>query len=176
MDSRPKNQEVSWNSTMADCDKNILPRFTPAKEKLQFMLEFSRSVAAVLQGDQSLARHFKVPLASDNMAGKIDPLFGELQLVKDDKGEVDDDVRWIDILLAPTYTPTRREDGHFYLHLDGRKGWVKISESDHNFIESGLPQKLIDPRSYPSDLHAEEATMGLVESLLLDLNKLASQS
>jgi hypothetical protein len=73
------------------------------------------------------------------MAGKIDPLFSELQLVKDDKGEVDDDVCWINILLAPTYTPTRQEDGHFYLHLDGRKGWVKIPESDHNFIESGLP-------------------------------------
>ncbi|KAL3459606.1 hypothetical protein BJX64DRAFT_291113 [Aspergillus heterothallicus] len=177
MDSNPKNQEVSkvQNSNMADCDKNILAHFTPAKEKLQLMLEFSRSIAAVIQDDQSLARHFNVPLASDNMAGKIDPLFGELQLVKDDEGEVDNDIHWIDILFAPTYAPTRREDGHFYLRLDGRRGWIKISESDHNFIESGLPQKLINPRSYPSDLHAEQATMGLVESLLLDLNKLASQ-
>jgi hypothetical protein len=96
--------------------------------------------------------------------------------VKDNEGEVDNDVRWLDIVLAPTYTPERREDGYYYVQLDGRKGLIRITESDHNFIESGLPQKLINPRSYPSDVQSEEETMRLVEELLLDLNERASQS
>jgi hypothetical protein len=110
------------------------------------------------------------------MAGKIDPLFGNIQLVKNNEGEVDNDIRWLDIVLAPAYTPERREDGYYYLQLDGRKGLIRITESDHNFIESGLPQKLINPRSYPSDVQSEEVTMRLVEGLLLNLNELASQS
>ncbi|KAL3484441.1 hypothetical protein BJX62DRAFT_243913 [Aspergillus germanicus] len=109
------------------------------------------------------------------MAGKIDSLFGNIQLVQDDQGEVDNDIRWLDIVLATTYTPKRREDGYYYLQLNGRKGLIRVAESDHNFIESGLPQKLINPRFYPSDVQSEEETMRLVEELLLNLNELASQ-
>jgi hypothetical protein len=110
------------------------------------------------------------------MAGKIDSLFGNIQLVQDDQGEVDNDIRWLDIVLATTYTPKRREDGYYYLQLNGRKGLIQVAESDHNFIKSGLPQKLINPRFYPSDVQSEEETMRLVEELLLNLNELASQS
>jgi hypothetical protein len=143
---------------------------------LQLTLELSQSLAAVLEGENSLARHFNIPLASDTMAGKIDSLFGNIQLVQDDQGEVDNDIRWLDIVLARTYTPKRREDGYYYLQLNGRKGLIQVAESDHNFIKSGLPQKLINPRFYPSDVQSEEETMRLVEELLLNLNELASQS
>ncbi|KAL2801651.1 hypothetical protein BJX63DRAFT_416824 [Aspergillus granulosus] len=178
MDSSAQEQNASGvgcNSALTDCSKKLRAHFSPTQQRLQSTLELSQSLAAVLEGYNSLARHFNIPLASDTMAGKIDPLFGNLQLVKDDEGEVDNDIRWLDIVLAPTYKPERREDGYYYLQLDGRKGLIRVSEADHNFIESGLPQKLINPRSYPSDVQSEEDTMRVVEGLLLNLNELASQ-
>ncbi|KAH8430208.1 uncharacterized protein LDX57_007877, partial [Aspergillus melleus] len=95
--------------------------------------------------------------------------------MKDDEGKVDNTICWLDVVLASSYNPARREDGCYYLQLDGRSGLIRVSESDHNFIESGLPQKLIDPRSYPRDVKSEEETMQLVGGLLLNLNKVASQ-
>ncbi|KAL4744429.1 hypothetical protein BDW72DRAFT_209028 [Aspergillus terricola var. indicus] len=159
-----------------DCDQKIRDRFIPAWQRLQSTLELSRSLSAVLQGNNSLARHFDIPLAGDSMAKKINPLFGKLHLMEDEEGEVDNDISWLDIVLLPTYQPTRRDDGCYYLQLNGRKGLIKVSESDHNFIQSGLPQKLVDPCSYPSDVQSEGETLQLVEGLLLRLNKLALQS
>ncbi|CEL11773.1 hypothetical protein ASPCAL14869 [Aspergillus calidoustus] len=166
---------VGCNPALTACSTKLRAHFSPTQHRLQLTLDLSQSLATVLEGDNSLARHFKIPLASDTMAGKIDALFGNIQLVKDNEGEVDNDVRWLDIVLAPTYTPERREDGYYYLQLDGRKGLIRITESDHNFIKSGLPQKLINPRYYPSDVQSEEEAMRLVEELLLDLNERASQ-
>jgi hypothetical protein len=126
---------------------------------LQITLDLLQSLAAILKGDNSLARHFEIPLASDMMAGKINPLFGNIQLVKNNEGEINNGICWLGIVLAPIYMPERREDGYYYLQLDGRKGLIWITELDHNFIESGFPQKLINPRSYPSDVQSEEEMM-----------------
>ncbi|KAL4802846.1 hypothetical protein BDV18DRAFT_61737 [Aspergillus unguis] len=157
-------------------DETIRAQFTPVRQRLQLVLELSQSLATVLQSNCSLARRFNVPLAGDNMAEKIDSLFGKLDLVRDDEEEIDDGICWLDVILAPRYRPTRREDGCYYLQLSGHKGWVKITESDHNIIKSGLPQKLVDPRSYMSDMQCERETMRLVEELLSIQNKLASQN
>ncbi|KAI9041940.1 uncharacterized protein KD926_006277 [Aspergillus affinis] len=177
MDSCPQEivSKVDCSSTLTGCGKTLRAQFAPTQQRLELTLEQSRSLATVIEGDKSLARHFGVPLASDSMTGKIDPLFGKLQLIRDDEGKVDNTICWLDIVLAPSYKPARREDGYYYLQLDGRSGLIQVSESDHNFIESGLPQKLINPRSYPSDVQSEEETMRLVEGLLLNLNQLASQ-
>ncbi|PLB48183.1 hypothetical protein P170DRAFT_323595, partial [Aspergillus steynii IBT 23096] len=161
-------------SALADCATTVRTVFSPTQQRLESTLELSRSLATVIEGDNSLARHFGVPLASDSMDRKIDSLFDKLQLMKDDEGKCT--ICWLDIVLAPSYNPARREDGCYYLQLDGRSGLIRVSESDHNFIESGLPQKLIDPRSYPRDVKSEEETMKLVGGLLLNLNKVASQS
>ncbi|KAL4948720.1 hypothetical protein BDW69DRAFT_198675 [Aspergillus filifer] len=173
MNSSPQDQEVL---PLGDCNQTIRDRFIPVWQRLQSTLELSRSLAAVLQGNDSLARHFNVPLAGDMMAKKIDHLFSKLHVVEDDEGEVDTNICWLDIVLAPTYRPTRREDGCYYLQVNGHRGWVKIAESDHRIIDSGLLGKLIDPCSYPKDVQSEEETMRLVEGLLSALNKLASQS
>jgi hypothetical protein len=179
MDSGSREHSASrvvCGSALTDGGEKLHAHFSPTQQRLRLTLELSQSLAAVLEGENSLARHFNIPLASDAMAGKIDSLFGNIQLVEDDQGEVDNNIRWLDIVLATTYTPKRGEDGFHYLQLDGRKGLIRVTESDHNFIESGLPQKLIDPRFYPSDVQSEEETMRLVEVLLLNLNELASQS
>ncbi|KAF7591007.1 hypothetical protein BBP40_002149 [Aspergillus hancockii] len=170
MDFSPQDRKVSKT-----CDQNIRAQFIPTLQRLQSSLERLESFASVLQGDNSLARHFDIPLASDTKAGKIDSLFDELQLVEDDDGEVDNGIRWLDIILEPTYQPTLREDGYHYLQLNGRKGRIKLSDSDHKFIESNIPYQLVDPLSYPSDVRAEEKAMQIVEELLITLNKVASQ-
>jgi hypothetical protein len=109
-------------SALTDGGKKLHAHFSPTQQRLQLTLELSQSLAAVLKGENSLARHFNIALASDAMAGKIDSLFGNIHLVKDDQGEVDNNIRWLDIVLATTYTPKRGEDGFYYLQLDGRKG------------------------------------------------------
>jgi hypothetical protein len=53
---------------------------------------------------------------------------------------------------------------------------IKISTSDHGLIKTGIPQKLLNPRTYESDVLAEGETMKLVEQELATWNKVASQS
>lgn len=166
----------SFKSAVRTCEKDIRAHFIPARQWLQSVLELSRAQVAVLKGENSLARHFHVPFASDSIAQRVENLFGELRVLKDENGELDDDIRWIDVLLAPTYEPTPQEDGSLYLRLDGRKGLIKMSTSDHDLIQTGIPQKLLNPRTYESDVLAEGETMKLVEQELATWNKVASQS
>jgi hypothetical protein len=107
---------------------------------------------------------------------RVENLFGELRILEDENGELDNDIRWIDVLLALTYEPTPQEDGSLHLRLDGRKGLIKMSTSDHGLIKTGIPQQLLNPRTYKSDVLAERATMKLVEQELEFSNKVASQS
>ncbi|KAH1416212.1 hypothetical protein KXX64_004910 [Aspergillus fumigatus] len=165
----------SFKSAVRTCEKDIRAHFIPARQWLQSVLELSRAQVAVLKGENSLARHFHVPFASDSIAQRVENLFGELRVLKDENGELDDDIRWIDVLLAPTYEPTPQEDGSLYLRLDGRKGLIKMSTSDHDLIQTGIPQKLLNPRTYESDVLAEREIMKLVEQELANLNNVASQ-
>jgi hypothetical protein len=170
MDSSPQDQEA-----LHTCDQNIRAQFAPILQGLQSALEQLESFAAVLLGNNSLAWQFDLPLASDTKAAKIDSLFDTLQLVEDDDGEVDNGICWLDVVLEPTYQPTLREDGYYYLQLNGRKGQIKLSESDHKLIESSIPSRLVNPLSYPGDVRAEKKAMRIVEDLLLTLNEVASQ-
>ena len=106
-----KDSGVDCSSALADCATTLRTVFSPTQQRLESTLELSRSFATVIEGDNSLARHFGVPLASDSMARKIDPLFDKLQLIKDDEGKVDNTICWLDVVLAPSYNPARREDG-----------------------------------------------------------------
>jgi hypothetical protein len=179
MDSNFQGQGTSnstFNSAVRGCEKDIRAYFTPARQRLQSVLELSRALVAILRGDNSLARYFHVPFASDSIAEKIESLFGELRVLKDENGELDNDICWIDVLLAPNYEPTPQEDGSLHLRLDGRKGLIKMSASDHGLIKTGIPQQLLNPRTYESDVRAERETMRLVEQELALINEAASQS
>jgi hypothetical protein len=168
--------ESSFNSAVRTCEKEIRAHFTPSRQWLQSVLELSRSQAAVVQGEKSLARHFQVPFASDSIAERVGNLFGELCILKDESGELDNDICWIDILLSPGYEPMLQEDGSYLLRLEGRHGLIKISKSDHDLIMTGIPHRLAHPCSYASDVLAEEETATLVTEELSVLNELASQS
>ncbi|KAF4230171.1 hypothetical protein CNMCM8980_005916 [Aspergillus fumigatiaffinis] len=165
----------SFRSAVRTCEKDIRAHFTPARQWLQSVLELSRAQVAVLEGENSLARHFHVPFASDSIAERVENLFSELRVLKDENGELDHDIRWIDVLLAPTYEPTLQEDGSLHLRLDGRKGLIKISTSDHGLIKTGIPQQLLNPCTYESDVLAEREIMEIVEQELATLNKVTSQ-
>jgi hypothetical protein len=179
MDSEFRGQVTSnssFKSAVRTCEKDIRTHFTPARQWLQSVLELSRAQVAALEGENSLARHFHVPFASDSIAERVENLFSELRVLKDENGELDHDIRWIDVLLAPTYEPTPQEDGSLHLRLDGRKGLIKISTSDHGLIKTGIPQQLLNPCTYESDVLAEREIMEIVEQELATLNKVASQS
>ncbi|KAF7177422.1 hypothetical protein CNMCM7691_005627 [Aspergillus felis] len=165
----------SFSSAVRTREKDIRAFFTPARQWLRSVLELSRAQVAVLRGEYSLARYFNVPFASDSIAERVENLFGELRVLKDENGELDNGIRWIDVLLAPTYEPTPQEDGSLHLRLDGRKGLIKMSTSDHDLIKTGIPQQLLNPRTYESDVLAERETMKLVEQELAFLNEVASQ-
>jgi hypothetical protein len=179
MDSEFRGQVTSnssFKSAVRTCEKDIRTHFTPARQWLQSVLELSRAQVAVLESENSLARHFHVPFASDSIAERVENLFSELRVLKDENGELDHDIRWIDVLLAPTYEPTPQEDGSLHLRLDGRKGLIKISTSDHGLIKTGIPQQLLNPCTYESDVLAEREIMEIVEQELATLNKVTSQS
>jgi hypothetical protein len=179
MDPNLQGQGTSnsrFDSAVRACEKDIRAYFTPARQWLQSVLELSRAQVAVLRGENSLTRHFHVLFASDSIAERVEKLFGELRVLKDENGELDDNICWIDVLLAPTYEPTPQEDGSLHLRLDGHKGLIKMPTSDHGLIKTGIPQQLLNPRTYKSDVLAERETMKLVEQELAFLNEVASQS
>jgi hypothetical protein len=102
MDSNFQGQGTSnssFHSVVRSCEKDIRACFTPARQRLQSVLELSRALVAILRGDNSLARHVHVPFASDSIAERVESLFGELRVLKDENGELDNDIRWIDVLL-----------------------------------------------------------------------------
>lgn len=114
------------NSALQAYEKEGRSQFSAAQTKLQEVLRQTQSILTLLQGESSLARHFHIPLASDTIAGKVGNLFGELRLLKGETGEIDNDVRWIDVLLAPTYDPIYDDDGYYYLRLNERKGLIQV--------------------------------------------------
>ncbi|KAF4231100.1 hypothetical protein CNMCM8980_005617 [Aspergillus fumigatiaffinis] len=129
----------------------------------------------LVQGEKSLARHFQVPFASDSIAERVGNLFGGLCILKDESGELDNDICWIDILLSPRYERMLQEDGPYLLRLGGRYGLIKILKSDHDLIMTGIPQRLAHPRSYASDVLVEEESVLLVTEELPVLNEMASK-
>ncbi|GIJ92748.1 hypothetical protein Asppvi_002026 [Aspergillus pseudoviridinutans] len=170
-----KNFESGFSSVVSICEEKVHTHFNTARQRLQSVLQLLRSQSAVLQSEDSLARHFHVPFASDSIAERVGVLFDELRILKDENGEFDNDIRWIDILLAPTYEPMPQEDGSYHLRLEGRKGLIKLSKLDHDLVMTGMPRQLVHLLLHPSDVLAEKETMKRVAEELSLLNELASQ-
>lgn len=136
-------------------DNERCESFVTTQAYLQSAFQLVQPYLVSLQSDTSLARYLNVGLASDRIVRRVDRLFDPICVVEYERGEFDKDIRWLDLILEPAYQPVRRENGCYYVSLDGRKGLVKVSEQDHDLILSGLPRQLIQPKSYTSDVMAE---------------------
>jgi hypothetical protein len=63
---RPRGLEDQHQFSSADLRNRYSCLFTPARQWLLWALESSPAQVAVLKGGYSLARHFRVPFASDS--------------------------------------------------------------------------------------------------------------
>lgn len=150
-----------YDSSLDSGEEKIrLRHFYPSRQKLLFVRELLRSYQARLDGDNSFARMFNVPLMSDVLAERIARLFSESRPKVLEA--CNDDINWVDVVRECLVEVKRHDNGMYQYYLPKRKALVEMSEFDHCLVLSGIPRQLVHPKSHPSDVQAERRTLELL--------------
>lgn len=140
-----------------DLEHEIISRFfaTP-KAELQSLGELFKSYEIALQAGANLAQVFAIPLASDQKAAGIGPLFNSLypQTLQVEE-TCDSPVNWSDVIRSGVYDAEFQHHGKYHVRIEKGNALLELSKADHDFLLTGIPRQLLDPHSYPSDIALE---------------------
>lgn len=151
--------------------------FVPLQMKLRSILELLHTYSGVLDGNESLARHLKVPLVSNILTERINSILssnGPRVLERENAG-CEDHVSWMDVLREPHYQPERQNAEAYHLQMTARRVKVLLSAYEHDVILSGLLHQLVNPWSFVSDVQTEQAIMALALAEVSILRQLSAQ-
>ncbi|KAI2756354.1 hypothetical protein DTO006G1_7994 [Penicillium roqueforti] len=156
-----QDDDCQYDSSLDSGEEKIrLRHFYPSRQKLLFVRELLRSYQAMLDGDNSFARMFNVPLMSDVLAERITRLFSESRPKVLEA--CNHDINWVDVIRECLVEVKRHDNGMYQYYLPKRKALVEMSEFDHCLVLSGIPRQLVHPKSHPSDVQAERSTLELL--------------
>lgn len=168
--------EHSSRSSTASMDQTCARRFLMSGEKLVSTLQWLQSYQIILQADVNHARLYQVPLASDLKTQGLKALFSRHKPKVLELEQVDGAaIHWADVVRSPTYCPELQDDGHYHVRVDKGNALVELSKADHDFIVTGIPQRLIDPHSYLCDVVSEIDTVRLAMAQIAPLKDITVQ-
>lgn len=160
------------SSDQSSCDQSHLRGLIRSQSGLVSTLELLWSYQAVLQADVNFARLFDIPLSSALKLQGLESLFRHnLNVIE--KHHSESVILWVDVVLSSTYESEQQSDGSYQIRVD--KGKVLVSKEDHEFIMTGLPRQLVNPRSYPCDVASEINAVRLTHSQIAPWMDLASE-
>jgi hypothetical protein len=138
-------------------DTQMISRFFASSDiKLETTLELITSYQTVLHAGINFARMFEIPLASDQKAANLGPLFSTSgPQVLHTEETTDNPTYWADVIRSGVYDAELQDDGGYHVRIAKGNALLKLSSADHEFICTKIPQRLIDPHSYSSDLSLE---------------------
>lgn len=151
--------------------------FSEARKALLFSLEICQCYQSFLQSEDSVARHMSIPLMSDVLAEKISHLFSQPQpRVMDSEGNVCDiESSWMDVIRQWPFHAEKYHDNYRF-SLANKIATFEITQFDYDLILSGIPQKLVHPRSHANDILAEAHALNSLTSEMRMWEKVATNS
>ena len=160
-DLQRTQSEQSSSSTAEDSvDRHCSRYFNLSEKKLLATLELLRSYQIGLQADLNFARLFGIPLGSDQKAEGLGLLFSRHKpQVLETEPEGRTSIHRVDVVRSSTYDPELQSDGNYHVQIAKCKALVELGKSDHDFIATDLPRRLVDPQSYPCDVVSEINTV-----------------
>ncbi|KAJ5117698.1 hypothetical protein N7448_011330 [Penicillium atrosanguineum] len=160
----------------ASVDKSYMRCYRSVEKDLLFTLDLWRSHQIVLQAGSNLAPLFGVSLMSDLKAKGLNSLFSnEIPQVMKAEQEKEVSIQWSDVLRSRNFKAELQKNGRYRVRIDRHQALVEMSAKDYEFIQTGFPRKIIDFRSYPSDVVSEAEAAKLVMAQIAPLEAIAVQ-
>lgn len=136
---------------------SIIPQFlAPPETALQSLRELLGAYETALHAGANFAQIFGLPLDSEKKAAGVGCLFSSPRpLVLQTEEPSTSYATWVDVIQSAIYDAELQDDGEFQARIEKGHALISLSKADYDFISTGIPQKLVNPHSYSTDLSLE---------------------